>query len=125
MGDEPPNQQQPQETAFEIQIPPDLEPGEYANFLSVWHTPFEFTLDFAATQPSQTMEDGVLKVPCRVVTRVRVPPPVMLDILGVLNENVGRYQQSFGEIHRPGQPLGGDGATHDRTRDRPGAGGYH
>jgi len=124
MAEEPQHQEpQQQETAFEIQIPPDLEPGEYANFLSVWHTPFEFTLDFAATQPSQPTEAGV-KVPCRVVARVRIPPPVMLDVLGVLNENVGRYRESFGEIARPGQ-AGGDTATHDRTEDRPGAGGYH
>ena len=123
MADEPQGPDQ-HETAFEIQIPPDLEPGEYANFLSVWHTPFEFTMDFAATQPSQPTDTG-MKVPCRVVARIRIPPPVMLDVLGVLNENVSRYQQSFGDIHRPGQPQGGDAGTHDRTEDRPGAGGYH
>src|SRR5436309_4799873 len=120
MADEP----QQQETAFEIQIPPELEPGQYANFLSVWHTPFEFTLDFAATQPSRPTDTGV-SVPCRVVARVRIPPPVMLDVLGAMNENVSRYQQSFGEIHRPGQPAGGETPTHDRSPDRPGAGGYH
>jgi Protein of unknown function (DUF3467) len=116
-----PQQPQQQETSFEIQIPPDLEPGAYANFLSVWHTPFEFTLDFAATQPSQPTESG-MKVPTRVVARLRVPPPVMIDIIAVLNENVGRYQQTFGDIHRP---QGGETPTHDRTEDRPGAGGYH
>jgi Protein of unknown function (DUF3467) len=123
MANQPQGPQQ-QETAFEIQIPPELEPGAYANFLSVWHTPLEFTMDFAATQPSQQTDTG-MKVPCRVVARLRIPPPVMLDVLGVLNENIGRYQQSFGEINRPGQPLGGDAGTHDRTEDRPGAGGYH
>ena len=115
---------QQQQTEFEIQVPPENEAGEYSNFLMVWHTPHEFTLDFAVMQPSQPADKGV-KVPCRVVSRVRIPPSVMLDILNAMTENVSRYQQTFGEIHRPGQVQGGGQQTHDRTDGRPGAGGYH
>jgi Protein of unknown function (DUF3467) len=112
-----------QQTEFEIQVPPEEEAGEYSNFLMIWHTPHEFTLDFAVMQPSQPAENGV-KVPCRVVSRIRISPTVMLDILQAMTENVARYQQTFGEIQRPGQP-GQGGATYDRSADRPGAGGYH
>ena len=116
---------QPQQTEFEIQVPPEHEVGAYANFLMVWHTPHEFTLDFAVTQPSQPAESGV-KVPCRVVSRLHVPPTVMLDILQAMSENAARYQQTFGEIRRPGPPPeGGDQPAYDRTEGRPGAGGYH
>ncbi|MFN2545522.1 MAG: DUF3467 domain-containing protein [Actinomycetota bacterium] len=115
---EPPQQQ----TEFEIQVPPDMEAGAYANFLMVWHTGHEFTLDFAVTQPSQPGETGV-KVPCRVVSRLRVPPPVMVEILQAMTDNVARYQQTFGEIHRPSGAS--PSANVDRTEDRPGAGGYH
>jgi hypothetical protein len=115
-------QPQQQQTEFEIQVPPDQEAGEYANFLMVWHTPHEFTLDFAVMQPSQPADNGV-KVPCRVVSRVRITPAIMLDILNAMNENVNRYTQSFGEINRPGGH--GGGPTHDGTEGRPGAGGYH
>ena len=83
MADQPQDPQQ-QETAFEIQIPPELEPGAYANFLSVWHTPLEFTLDFAATQPSQQTDTG-MKVPCRVVARGGSPQPderLLDEVLG-------------------------------------------
>jgi len=112
-----------QQTEFEIQVPPENEAGEYANFLMVWHTPHEFTLDFAVMQPSQAGDTGT-KVPCRVVSRVRIPPAVMLDILNAMGENVGRYQQSFGEIHRP-IPQGGEPQPYDPTQSRPGEGGYH
>ena len=119
------DQQQPMpQTEFEIQIPPEIEPGMYANFLSVWHTPYEFTLDFAATQPSRQDEDGV-HVPCRVVARLRIPPAVLLDVLAALNENVSRYQGSFGEIQRPTPPEGGETRAYEQPQDRPGAGGYH
>ena len=30
----------PQQPTFEIQVPEGLEVGAYANFLSVWHSPF-------------------------------------------------------------------------------------
>ena len=33
---------------MEIDVPPELEAGAYANFLWTWHTAHEFTLDFAA-----------------------------------------------------------------------------
>ena len=82
-----------------IEVPPEIQPGVYANFLSVWHTPYEFTLDFAATQPTEE-QDGTVTVPCRVVTRVKVPVTVMFDILRALNENMTQYERVFGEIDR-------------------------
>jgi Protein of unknown function (DUF3467) len=92
---------------FEIQVPPEQEAGVYANFLSVWHTAYEFTLDFAATQPPQ-IDDGAdpsspARVPCRVVARVKIPPTVVFDLIRAINENMTRYEQAFGEIQRPGE----------------------
>jgi hypothetical protein len=44
--------------------------GAYANFLTVWHSPHDFTLDFAVTQPVQPTAPGApVQVPCRVVWR--------------------------------------------------------
>jgi hypothetical protein len=42
-----------QEVSFRVDVPEEERGGEYANFLAVWHTAHEFTLDFAATQPPQ------------------------------------------------------------------------
>jgi hypothetical protein len=101
------SEQAPQRpTEFQVQIPPELESGVYANFLSVWHTAYEFTLDFAATQPPQVDDandpGSPARVPCRVVARVKIPVTVLFDVLRALNENMTRYEGVFGEIKRPG-----------------------
>ncbi len=100
------NDGEPHLTArFDMQVPPDLEPGVYANFLNVWHTAHEFTLDFATTLPAEPMEDehgqAVLRVPARVTCRVKVPPTLLFDVIRVLNDNMTRYEAAFGAIIRP------------------------
>ena len=95
-------------TEFQIQVPDDLEAGVYANFLSVWHTAYEFTLDFGVTQPPQVEQpddpDAPVRVGCRVVSRVKIPVTVLFDVLRALNENMTRYESVFGEIRRPESP---------------------
>ncbi len=92
-GDQPP-------LHFELQISEALSSGAYANFLGVWHTAHEFTLDFAVTQPAAVAQtqDGtvVTRVPCQVVSRVKVPPTVLFDFLRTLNENLTNWETNFG-----------------------------
>ncbi len=98
---EPPEQQSVQ---FDVRIEPELEGGVYANFLGVWHTAHEFTLDFSSTLPADAVEvpDGVMHVPCRVVARVKVPPTLVFDIIRAMNENLTGYEEKFGAIKKPG-----------------------
>jgi uncharacterized protein DUF3467 len=95
-------------TEFQIQVPTELEAGVYANFLSVWHTAYEFTLDFGVTQPPRVEHPDdptePVQVDCRVVSRVKIPVTVLFDVLRALNENMTRYEQVFGEIQRPEPP---------------------
>jgi Protein of unknown function (DUF3467) len=90
---------------FEMSISEGDVIGTYSNFLGVWHTAHEFTLDFAVTQPAMagTDEEGnsVTRVPCQVVSRVRVPPTVLFDFLRTINENLSNYETTFGSIQRP------------------------
>jgi hypothetical protein len=90
-------------TNFNVQLPPELEGGTYANFLSVWHTGHEFTLDFAVTQPPVVPENPAepISVPCRVVTRVKIPPSLIFEIIRALNQNMTTYENTFGEIQQP------------------------
>ena len=85
---------------FEMSISENDVIGVYSNFLGVWHTAHEFTLDFAVTQPPglAEMADGtaVTRVPCQVVARVKVPPTVLFDFLRTLNENLTNWEQNFG-----------------------------
>jgi len=88
---------------FEILVSPELEGGVYANFLTIWHTPFEFTLDFCATlQPRLDDQDAPIVFPCRLVSRVKLPPMLVFDVLQALNQRMSIYEQQFGEIRRPG-----------------------
>jgi Protein of unknown function (DUF3467) len=95
-------------TNFQIQLPPELEAGAYANFLGVWHTAHEFTLEFAQIQPAQLADpddpESPVRLPARVVASVKIPVTVAFDVIRALNENLGRYEQAFGEIRRPGEP---------------------
>jgi hypothetical protein len=82
--------------------------GVYANVLAIWHTAHEFTLDFLVSsqpaQPGETPEgEPIVQVPQRLVARVRIPPGVIFDVLRALNENMTNYEQTFGQIHRPGE----------------------
>jgi hypothetical protein len=92
---------------FEFNIPEALSSGSYSNFLGVWHTAHEFTLDFAVTQPANPAQtpDGqsVTRVPCQVVARVKVPPTVLFDFLRTLNENLDQWERTF-QSQSPIQP---------------------
>jgi hypothetical protein len=88
---------------FEIQVDDSVREGHYANFLSVWHGQHDFTLDFAITdQPQVPGEGGEVVVPCRVVSRVRIPATVADDVLRALAQNVTNFEQTVGRIRRPG-----------------------
>jgi hypothetical protein len=102
--DEPQPSERP--TNFDFLVSPELEGGTYSNILSVWHTGHEFTLDFAVTQPP-IMPEGEAQpvtVPCRVVTRVKIPRTLIFDIMRALNDNMTIYERTFGEIQRPDAP---------------------
>lgn len=97
-------EQQP-EGEYRFYVPQEQEGGVYANTLGVWHTAYEFTLDFAAMQPVQPPEDesGPPVVPCRVVSRVRIPVTLLFDVMRALNDNLTAYESAWGEIQRPEQ----------------------
>jgi hypothetical protein len=89
---------------FKLEVPPEHQAGVYSNFLGVWHSPYEFTLDWCVTQPPQPSEQDPerLVMPTRVVARVKIPVTLIYDVLRALNENMTRYEETFGEIQRPG-----------------------
>lgn len=91
---------------FDIGVTPEIQSGVYANFLSVWHTAHDFTLDFASTQPAQEGENSVgdreVRVPCPVVARVKIPVSVVFDIVRAVSDNMSKYEARFGPIVRPG-----------------------
>jgi hypothetical protein len=82
-----------------VVVPDDQVAGHYANVVGVWHTPHEFAVDFCVIQPFVGGEQGSMQA--RVVTRVRIPPTIVFDLLRAINDNLAKYEDTFGEIKRP------------------------
>ena len=94
---------------LKLDVPPELEGGTYANVLNVWHTPYEFTLDFGVMQqvvePEDADADAPVQVPVRVVSRVRIPVALLFEVLKALNTNMTGYESTFGSIRPPEAPT--------------------
>lgn len=95
--------QQRQDGGYQWRVPAELEGGVYANLVGVWHTPYEFTLDFAAALQAEQVGESVV-VPARVTSRVKLPVTVIFDLIRALNENMTKYEAQHGAIVRPGEP---------------------
>ena len=97
----------PQHLHFAIDLPDELHAGAYANVLAAWHSAYEFTLDFASTGPVRPRDASDpaagFEVPCRIVSRVKIPVPLVFDVIRTLNEEMTKYEAEFGEIRRPEQ----------------------
>jgi len=75
-----------------IEMPADLQPA-YANLARIAHAPAEFVIDFARFLPG----DGKAVVAARVIMS-----PVALKLFAqAVNENLGRYEATFGTINIP------------------------
>jgi hypothetical protein len=96
----------PDRREYDIDVPTDVEAGSYADFASIWHTADSFVLDFAVLRrpPKPTVaEDGsrVVKVTTRVVSRVRVPPSQVFEIMKGLEKQLSMWERSHGVKRRP------------------------
>jgi hypothetical protein len=108
-----PPSEPPEEPELQILVncPAELEAGVYSNMLSVWHSAYEFTLDFAVTLPARSGEtEGSAEIPCKVVARVKIPPTMIFNVLQALNQNMDHYEARFGAIQRPEDREGSGGA---------------
>jgi Protein of unknown function (DUF3467) len=95
----------PEVGGFRFFVPPHLEGGVYANIVSVYHSGYEFTFDWAVTQVAQPADpedpDSPLIVPCAVTSRVRVPVTIIFEVLRAINEDMTAYEREWGEIRAP------------------------
>jgi hypothetical protein len=86
-----PPRQNPQ---VNVSVPDDVKRGEYANLLLVSHSPHEFTLDFCQLLPSR----GKGQLNAEVVSRVRIAPTMVAQVLNALNTNLSNYEERFGQV---------------------------
>ncbi len=81
---------QPKEVKIEIQLDEEIAQGVYANLAVVNHSDAEFTLDFIFVQPQAPRA----KVRSRVITS----PKHVKRLLMALEDNLRRYEKTFGTI---------------------------
>ena len=89
---------------LKMELPEDLEPV-YSNTARISHTPFDFVLDFTRILPAETR--------VRVLARLIMSPVSAKLFLRALNENLARYEATFGEI---ALPKGDSGLADDLFR---------
>ena len=91
-------QEQPKPTGIDIELDADVAQGHYSNLAIIAHSPSEFVVDFATLLP------GLPKA--KVKSRIILTPEHAKRLLLSLQENVMRYENTFGSINISKQPIG-------------------
>jgi hypothetical protein len=77
-----------------INFPPEVQGGVYANNMFVTHTKEEFIMDFIMVAPPTG----------KVTARVISSPGHMKRILKALQENLRKYEEKFGSLKEAEEP---------------------
>ena len=88
-----------EEKAMQIQMQADEQglQGKYSNLVKVTHTNEEFWLDFIMILPEPRVG--------RLLARIIVSPAHAKRITRVLQENVRKYEETFGPIKETSEPA--------------------
>ncbi len=93
-----------QEVKLEIQLDEEIAQGAYVNLAVVNHNESEFVIDLIFIQP-QTPR-------AKVRSRVILSPQHAKRFVAALQDNISRYEQSFGEITPVSQVIDEPGNYH-------------
>ncbi len=96
------------DTRLMLSLPADQEVGVPADFVSVWHGPNGFVLDFIAVkQPPRPETDpagnptGQNLLEARVASRVRIPPEQVFPLIAALQTQANQWMQETGRVEPP------------------------
>lgn len=86
---------------IKIELTPEMASGKYANLAIITHSVNEFFMDFVSVVPNAPQ--------ARVQSRVIMTPENAKTLLMALQDNVRKYEASFGTITPKGNaPQGGN-----------------
>ena len=88
------NQPQPNQQQVQIKATDEKLKGDYSNMASITHNKEEFWLDFLSVFPPA----GTLNA------RVIVSPGHFKRMVKAMEENLKKYETSFGKIEEAGEP---------------------
>lgn len=100
-GGESPDSAPDSPNRLQIELDDPTALGAYVNFSIVGHTDTEFTMDFVYVQPHQPKG--------KVRARLICAPSHAKRFLTALDENIKKYEKSFGPIRaaiEPGKKIG-------------------
>jgi len=91
------NNNNQQGNQIQIQLRPELADGKFSNLAMIGHDPNEFLIDFIFHAPNMPQAP--------VVSRIIMTPENAKQLLLALQDNVSKYEATFGEI-KPRVPFG-------------------
>ncbi|MBQ7691353.1 MAG: DUF3467 domain-containing protein [Muribaculaceae bacterium] len=92
------NKNQQQKNQIQIEVPADEMQGRYSNLAVITHGPNDFFIDMILMAPNTPK--------ARVQSRVIMTPENAKQLLIALNENVRKYEETYGTIN-PRKPANG------------------
>ena len=75
---------------IDIELDESIAQGKYSNLVIVNHSPTEFVLDFINVMPGSPK--------AKVRSRIILTPEHAKKFINAFNENLSKYEKSFGEI---------------------------
>lgn len=84
------------EKEIKVNFPEKLQGGVYSNNMIVAHTREEFLMDFMLMSP----QGGI------VTARVIISPGHMKRIIAALQDNMRKYEATYGQIEKAEEPKG-------------------
>jgi len=77
---------------FEVIVDEQNQAARFANSVKIWHTPYEFYMDFGQFIP------GTNKI--KLNSRIVITPQHASNLHAALTENLSKYEQRFGKIYK-------------------------
>ncbi len=92
---------------LQIELKEDVAQGTYANLVVITHSSSEFIIDFVRVMP------GLPKA--AVQSRIVLTPEHAKRLLYALQENLMKYERSFGPVRMPEERGGSNGGPDGKT----------
>lgn len=81
------------ENQINVDLPEDVAEGVYANLAMIAHSSSEFVIDFIRMMPG--LPKAIVK------SRVVITPEHAVRFLAALQDNIEKYEDTFGPIRQP------------------------
>ena len=97
--------EEPEQQGFQFFVPPEEEPGTYANTFAIWSTAYDFVFDFGMIQLAQLSDPtdpaSPFVTPARVVSRIVMPRNLIFEFIKTITSVMDVHEKHWGPIKHP------------------------